>query len=398
MRYIIPKPLEFSYVPQRHFLIPAAPIIGAGIAAVGGLLGGLLGKNAQKGANSTNLQIAREANINNKALLDKQNAFNLEMWNKYNEYNTPLAQRQRYEQAGINPYFAMSNIGNGNPSSALTSAPSQPTVTAQVQPVDYGFVGQSFANAANAFSEVSSAQKAAADADAVHIENAYRPALMVANLRKTIAETEKTFGDTSLSRLAYKVQKAAYQDTLNSIHEQAVGAKLDNNLKQLQITQSSLEISIRSFYHQNIQPQEAKQLANQIDLLAAQIAATNANTRLTEKQIDYYSTEVAAHVMSARAAMISANASMLNANTNASLSSHQADLIDSQSSLARENASNTRADTWSKRQQFNFFKDAAKDRLSILNSQAAMFGSDATFRPFTNFTHLVPIGSLSTPE
>lgn len=393
MHYIIPRPLEFSYVPQRPFIAPA--IIAAGVTAAGSLLGGLLGSGSQRSANKTNLQIAREANVNNQRLLDKQNAFNLDMWNKFNEYTTPLAQRQRYEQAGINPYFAMSNISSGNPASALTSAPSQPTVTSQVQPIDYSFIGQAANNAANVYSQLSSAQKAAADADAVHIENAYRPAMMVATLRKTIAETEKTFGDTSLSRLAYKVQKAAYQDTLDTIHEQAVGAKLDNNLKQLQMTQTSLEISIRSFYHQNIQPQEAKQLANQIDLLTAQIAATNAQTKLTEKQVEYYATQVAAQVMSAQASLISANASMKNANTNASLAPHQADLIDSQASVARETAVNTRTDTWSKRQQFNFFRDAAKDRLNILKSQSAMAGSDATFRPFTNFTHLVPIGSLA---
>lgn len=393
MHYIIPCPLEFSYVPQRHFIAPL--VAAAGVSAAGTVLSGLLGVGSQRSANKANLQIAREANINNQRLLDKQNAFNLEMWNKYNEYSTPLAQRQRYEAAGINPYFALSNISGGNPASALTSAPAQPTVTSQVQPVDYGFVGQAATNAANVYAELSSAQKSAADADAVHIENAYRPALMVANLRKTVAETEKTFGDTSLSHLAYKVQKAAYQDTLDTIHEQAVGAKLDNNLKQLQMTQTSLEISIRTFYHDNIQPQEAKELSNRIDLLVAQIAATKANTRLTEKQVDYFATQVAAQVMSARAALISANASQTNAATNASLASHQSDLLDSQASLARENAVNTRTDTWSKRQQFNFFRDAAKDRLNILNSQSAIAGSDATFRPFTNFTHLVPIGSLS---
>lgn len=393
MRYIIPQPIEYSYVPQRFLIAPA--IVGGAIAAAGTLLGGLFGKNSQKGANSTNLQIAREANINNKVLQERQNAFNLEMWNKYNEYTTPSAQRQRYEDAGINPYFAMSNISSGNPSSSLTSAPSQPTVTSQVQPVDYSFIGQSASNAANVYTQLSEGSKAAADADAVHIENAYRPALMVANLRKTIADTEKTFGDTSLSRLAYKVQKAAYQDTLNQIHEQSVGAKLDNNLKQLQLTQNSLEISIRAFYHQNIQPQEAQELANRIDLLSAQIISTQTSTRLTQKQIDYYATEVAAHVMSARAAMESADASMMNAKTNAYLAPHVASNYDSQSTLNNENAINTRADTWSKRQQFNFFKDAAKDRLNILNSQSAMYGSDATFRPFANFTHLVPLGSLS---
>lgn len=46
-----------------------------------------------------------------------------EMWNKNNEYNTPLAQKQRLEQAGINPF---SVLGQGGADTGNSSSPVQP--------------------------------------------------------------------------------------------------------------------------------------------------------------------------------------------------------------------------------------------------------------------------------
>lgn len=46
----------------------------------------------------------------NKELAQYQNAFNLEMWNKQNEYNSPVATMQRMVDAGINPR-AYNNLG-----------------------------------------------------------------------------------------------------------------------------------------------------------------------------------------------------------------------------------------------------------------------------------------------
>ena len=47
---------------------------------------------------------------------------NQQLWDKQQAYNTPAAQRQRLEDAGFNPYFAMSN-GAINAGSASTAPP-----------------------------------------------------------------------------------------------------------------------------------------------------------------------------------------------------------------------------------------------------------------------------------
>ena len=43
-----------------------------------------------------------------------------EQIDKQNAYNTPSAQRARFEQAGFNPYFSMGNIANGNMTTNLS--------------------------------------------------------------------------------------------------------------------------------------------------------------------------------------------------------------------------------------------------------------------------------------
>lgn len=89
---------------------------------LGSLAGGLFGSIGSIWQNNTNLKIARETNAMNRQMFDDQLAYNTEMWNKQNEYNDPLAQRQRLENAGLNPLF-FGLDGTGNASGWQTSTP-----------------------------------------------------------------------------------------------------------------------------------------------------------------------------------------------------------------------------------------------------------------------------------
>lgn len=73
------------------------PQIGAAIASAGGnILSSALGINASRKA---------EDRVFQRSLLmqDRQNAFNVEMWNKSNAYNAPAHQIQLMKEAGLNP-------------------------------------------------------------------------------------------------------------------------------------------------------------------------------------------------------------------------------------------------------------------------------------------------------
>lgn len=121
---------------QQAF-IPAvtAAIIGGASNILGTIVGGASRNKAQQDANRTNLQIARETNQQNWNMMTYQNQWNEAQNAKMLAYNTPVEQMKRYDQAGINPYLAASQIVPGNQQSQLTSAQAPAMQAAQVQPV-----------------------------------------------------------------------------------------------------------------------------------------------------------------------------------------------------------------------------------------------------------------------
>lgn len=83
------------------------PVIGAGLITGGS---GMLGSIIQ--------------NIGNRRLANKAQNFELEMWNKANEYNSPAAQMARYKAAGLNPnlIYGSGVASAGNAASAAPKA------------------------------------------------------------------------------------------------------------------------------------------------------------------------------------------------------------------------------------------------------------------------------------
>ena len=110
-------------------------ITAAAISGLGSIIGGIVGANGQNSANQANLQAARETNAQNYKIFHEQLDYNTNMMNAQNAYNTPIAQRQRYEDAGINPYLALGNISSGSQQSSLTAPNAPNMVTPTVQPV-----------------------------------------------------------------------------------------------------------------------------------------------------------------------------------------------------------------------------------------------------------------------
>ena len=91
------------------------------IGAAGSLLGGLFSSSGSHYAARKQLQAVRETNAANLQIAQQNNAFNERMWNLQNEYNSPVAQRTRLEQAGINPYLMLDGSSTGNAQSSVTA-------------------------------------------------------------------------------------------------------------------------------------------------------------------------------------------------------------------------------------------------------------------------------------
>lgn len=84
------------------------------IGTVGGLIQSKRNLNKYIKLQQEENQKNREWNLN---LAKMQNQWNIDQWNRENEYNTPLAQGQRYKEAGLNPdlLYGSENLSASSP-------------------------------------------------------------------------------------------------------------------------------------------------------------------------------------------------------------------------------------------------------------------------------------------
>lgn len=140
-----------------------AAVIGAGISAAGQVSSGLFGKKKAYKYNSKlqaeqaeyNRQAQERAFEQNKALSEyaynremeqweRENQANLDFWNMQNAYNSPAAQMQRYQAAGLNPNLI---YGQSNTADQVTAAssPNYNTTPMQAEQMSGGSgVGDNF--------------------------------------------------------------------------------------------------------------------------------------------------------------------------------------------------------------------------------------------------------------
>lgn len=186
----------------------AAALIAGGASVGSNIIGGIFNRNAQRAANNTNMAIARETNAQNYQIFREQNEFNKEQFNNYLQYNTPAAQRARFEDAGINPYMALGSMQNGNAQSALTSANSAPMQATQVQPENgmANGIQSALLNAATIMSAVSDARLKNAEADKRNLENG----VFAEDFSNRMAEIRSKIGLNDSSRDKNKSEKNIY--------------------------------------------------------------------------------------------------------------------------------------------------------------------------------------------
>lgn len=88
----------------------AIPIIGSVADTASGIIG-------QHMSNKANKELAYEQREWNTAMAREQRSFDLEMWNRANEYNSPQMQMARFKEAGLNPHliYGKGTAGNATP-------------------------------------------------------------------------------------------------------------------------------------------------------------------------------------------------------------------------------------------------------------------------------------------
>ena len=183
--------------------------------------------------NKTNLQIAQQTNQANKEIAQMSNEYNQQMlerqieqewdmWNAQNEYNSASSQRQRLEDAGLNPYLMMDG-GSAGTASGMTSPAAQPAVVPQMQgatmmPADMsGLSG--LRGIASRFVEMMQAKenikRTQLENQGKEIENQYKADMFM-------VEMYKKMQDAGLSR-----SKRLGQDIINRFQPEMMSAELN---------------------------------------------------------------------------------------------------------------------------------------------------------------------------
>lgn len=204
------------------------PLTAGIIAGAGSLLGGLFGGKGSSTAAKYQLQAARETNRMNYQIAQENNAFNERMWDKQNAYNSPVEQRRRLEEAGLNPNLMM----NGGSAGTAETAPTADTSGVQQVPdigstiaSGYQQFGNSLSNAASQIAgmvynndlQQANAAKANADANSASqdaqykaLQNQFAAAQFLADLR------EKQYRGL-IAKSDYQFLRDSMQDRLDAV-------------------------------------------------------------------------------------------------------------------------------------------------------------------------------------
>lgn len=158
------------------------PLVGAAaIGAGAGLLSGFGNLLSGNSANKTNYKIMKEQNKFNAEEAKKQRDWQESM---YNRYESASAQSAQYRAAGLNSQLMgiqNGSVGQGSSASAAESA--------QMNPLDMGFVGQAAKTGVDMYSELQNAKLQESQEDV----NKSIEALNKANTMKARNESENTF-------------------------------------------------------------------------------------------------------------------------------------------------------------------------------------------------------------
>lgn len=240
------------------------------LSFIGDALGFISGNNSSKVAKDT----TRETNETNYAIAAEQRNWSERMVDEQNEYNSPLAQKQRFEEAGINPYMAMSagDISGGNqtqlPSYQRAEMQNPAGIIAQASFQDGQLRLQAFQSAVMAAGQVVDSMSKLADRDKTLLDN-------------------KFFRDN-------------YENAIEQSNQQTISLRINNLKDQIESDRSKFELQLREKFgvptetaNLNLLRQEYWNKVADEDLTRSQERLTQQQWHTERKKLDVMASEIA---------------------------------------------------------------------------------------------------------
>lgn len=250
---------------------------------IGGIFGSSMSARSQRKANEMNLKINQMNNEFNAKEAEKARAFQLDMWNKENAYNTPAAQRERMEQAGYNAYMNSADAGSASGMSSTTAASA--ASPAVMQATDFSSLGQIGVNLAQELKTFSEKKN-------LDIHNFSLKDYMQSLIDKTKGETN--WRNLSPEAIRYNIMHGleAAKIGMESLKEQWTNQKWSNNLLRANVANSLLDaegkIVINKYLDQQQQSDLNIKAAHYEELiLRGQLHAREASESLSREILNY---------------------------------------------------------------------------------------------------------------
>lgn len=241
-------------------------------------------------------------NITNRKQANKQNEWNLNMWNKANQYNDPASQMNRLKQAGMNPnMYGTQIIGNNNAASTPSSADlanQNPIVDQSAAASLASAVGEYEVGQKNADANMKNAEAAETTSEANYL-----------NAQTNIARQQV---DALLAGSQMKVN-AAEKDRLVALTAQA-NQETKNAAKQFDILDEKAKQEVIETARKKLEQKLYEEYGEQQILADLKLKATQANLNISQAHLARVNAMCAPIL--AEAAKNQATAALDNADTN----------------------------------------------------------------------------------
>jgi len=216
---------------------------------------------ASKYAANKNLESVQETNAQNYKIWQEQKDYDYTKWKEQLAYNTPTAQRERLEAAGINPQLAMNNLSTGE---ATSNAGGQNPPTMEAPQIDAAAMGQAVANDKNnivqSLGMMSSILKQAQEAKEIQIRNSW------ANIKNTL-DVAGTTKDNSLKDQAVKAAKLQNEFTDRTMEDNVqMKSSMATYVWRQSLNEAAkgslmeLQKDVQTFYRDRVQPAELQKV------------------------------------------------------------------------------------------------------------------------------------------
>lgn len=217
---------------------------------VGSVLSGVIGAKSTADTNKTNLKINQMNNDFNAREAQKARDFQLDMWDRENEYNKASSSRKRLEEAGYNPYMSDAQAGTATGMSGTSSATAAGAAPQISYTPDFQSVGVNLASALKMMSEKKQ----------IDIENLNMSDLLRSQIWQNLGATDWRNASPEAREYNLSQGRKAAELGMASLEENLSNQRWSNNLLVANIANSLLDAKSKTILNKYLDEQQLAEL------------------------------------------------------------------------------------------------------------------------------------------